>query len=45
MHNPTPEAIKNAARKFGVHPTVVHNQLVYKGYIQFENVNEEAEAA
>jgi hypothetical protein len=45
VYDPTPEAIKNAARKFGVHPTVVHNQLVYKGYLPFDNTNEEAEAA
>jgi hypothetical protein len=45
VNDPTPEAIKNAARKFGVNPTVVCNQLVYKGYLPFENTNEEAEAA
>jgi hypothetical protein len=45
VSDPTPEAIKNAARKFGVHQTVIRNQLVYKGYIPFENANEEAEAA
>jgi hypothetical protein len=43
--DPTPEAIKAAARKFGVHPSVVRNQLVYKGYLPFENANEETEAA
>lgn len=45
VNAPTPEAMEIAARKFGVHPSVVHNQLVYKGYLPFENTNEEAEAA
>ena len=45
VSDPTPEAIKSAARKFVVHPTVVRNQLVYKGYLPFENAHEEAEAA
>lgn len=45
VNDPAPEAIGNAARKFGVHPTIVRNQLVYKGYLPFENTNEEAEAA
>jgi Zn-dependent peptidase ImmA (M78 family) len=45
VNDPTPEAMENAARKFGVHRSVVRNQLVYKGYLPFENANEEAEAA
>jgi hypothetical protein len=45
VNDPTPDAMQVAARKFGVHPSVVRNQLVYKGYLPFENANEEAEAA
>lgn len=45
VNDPTPEAMQAAARKFGVHPSVVRNQLVYKGYLPFENTNEETEAA
>ncbi|MFA7239570.1 MAG: hypothetical protein WC091_05605 [Sulfuricellaceae bacterium] len=45
VNDPTPEARQKAARNFGVHPSVVRNQLVYKGYLPFENVNDEAEAA
>lgn len=45
VNDPTPEAIQIAARKLGVHRSVVRNQLVYKGYLPFENPNEEAEAA
>lgn len=45
VNDPTPEAMQKAARMFGVHPSVVRNQLVYKGYLPFENTNEEAEAA
>ena len=45
VNDPTPEAMGIAARRFGVHPSVVRNQLVYKGYLPFENTNEEAEAA
>lgn len=45
VNDPTPEAMQEAARRFGVHPSVVRNQLVYKGYLPFENTNEEAEAA
>lgn len=45
VNDPTPEAMQKAARMFGVHPSVVRNQLVYKGYLPFENANEEAEAA
>jgi Zn-dependent peptidase ImmA (M78 family) len=45
VNDPTPEAIQAAARRFGVHPSVVRNQLVYKGYLPFENTNEEAETA
>jgi len=45
VNDPTHEAMKKAARMFGVHPSVVRNQLVYKGYIPFENTNEETEAA
>ena len=45
VNAPTPEAMQAAARKFGVHPSVVRNQLVYKGYLPFENTNEETEAA
>jgi len=45
VNDPTDEAIKNAARTFRVNPSVVHNQLVYKGYIPFENANEAAETA
>lgn len=45
VNDPTPKTMENAALKFGVHPSVVRNQLVYKGYLPFENANEEAEAA
>lgn len=45
VSDPTALAMERAARKFGVHPSVVRNQLVYKGYLPFENLNEEAEAA
>ena len=45
VNDPTPEAMQAAARRFGVNPSVVRNQLVYKGYLPFENTNEEAEAA
>ena len=45
VNDPTPETMQIAARRFGVHPSVVSNQLVYKGYLPFENTNEEAEAA
>lgn len=45
VNDPTPEAMESAARKFGVNKSVVRNQLVYKGYLPFENSNEEAEAA
>ncbi len=45
VNDPSPEAMKAAARKFGVHPSVVRYQLVYKGYLPFENTNEESEAA
>lgn len=45
VNAPTPEAMQASARMFGVHPSVVRNQLVYKGYLPFENTNEEAEAA
>ena len=45
VNDPTPETMQIAARRFGVHPSVVRNQLVYKGYLPFENTNEEAEAA
>lgn len=45
VNDPTPEAMQAAARMFGVHPSVVRNQLVYKGYLPFENTNEETEAA
>jgi hypothetical protein len=45
VNDPTSDAMKAAAKKFGVHPSVVRNQLVYKGYLPFENTNEEAEAA
>lgn len=45
VNDPTPEAMQKAARMFRVHPSVVRNQLVYKGYLPFENTNEEAEAA
>lgn len=44
VNNPTFEAMEGAARRFTVHPSVVRNQLVYKGYLPFENTNEEAEA-
>jgi Zn-dependent peptidase ImmA (M78 family) len=44
VNDPTPEAMQIAARRFGVHPSVVRNQLVYKGYLPFENAHEEAEA-
>jgi len=45
VNDPTPKAMQAAARRFGVHPSVVRNQLVYKGYLPFENTNEETEAA
>ena len=45
VNDPTPEAMEIAAKKFLVHPSVVRNQLVYKGYLPFENTTEEAEAA
>lgn len=45
VNDPTPDAMQKAARMFCVHPSVVRNQLVYKGYLPFENTNEEAEAA
>lgn len=45
VNDPTPEAMQATARMFGVHPSVVRNQLVYKGYLPFENTNEETEAA
>lgn len=45
VNNPTPEAIQATARRFGVHRSVVRNQLVYKGYLPFENTNEETEIA
>jgi hypothetical protein len=45
VNNPTTEAMDTAAKTFLVHPSVVRNQLVYKGYLPFENTNEEAEAA
>lgn len=43
--NPTTETMDTAAKTFLVHPSVIRNQLVYKGYLPFENTNEEAEAA
>jgi len=45
VNDPTPESMQAAARRLGVHPSVVRNQLVYKGYLPFENANEETEAA
>jgi Zn-dependent peptidase ImmA (M78 family) len=45
VNDPTLDAMERAARKFGVHPSVVRTQLVYKGYLPFENASEEAEAA
>lgn len=45
VNNASPEAIQSAARKFGVNPSVVRNQLVYKGYLPFENADQEVEAA
>lgn len=44
VNSPTTEAMEKAARHFNVNPSVVRNQLVYKGYLPFENSNEEAEA-
>ena len=44
VNSPTTEAMQKAARHFNVNPSVVRNQLVYKGYLPFENSNEEAEA-
>jgi hypothetical protein len=43
--NPTDEAMRSAARVFEVHESVVRNQLAYKGYIQFERTDDEAEVA
>ena len=37
--------IDYAARQFNVHRTVVRNQLVYKGFLPYDNSNEEAEWA
>jgi hypothetical protein len=45
VHDPTPEAMESAAKRFGVNKSVVRNQLVYKGYLPFDNSGEEAEAA
>jgi hypothetical protein len=45
VNDPTLEAMQAAAKRFGVHPSVVRYQLVYKGYLPFENTNEETEAA
>ncbi|TIX52674.1 MAG: hypothetical protein E5V33_28315, partial [Mesorhizobium sp.] len=45
VNDATPEAMQAAARRFGVHQSVIRNQLVYKGYLPFENTNEETEAA
>jgi hypothetical protein len=44
VDDPTPEAMESAAMSFGVNKSVVRNQLVYKGYLPFENSSEEAEA-
>lgn len=43
VNNPTDENIDSVARKFHVHNSVVRNQLVYKGYLPFENARQEAE--
>ncbi len=40
----TSEAMERAARRFGVHESVVRNQLTYKGYLPFENTADEVEA-
>nr|WP_312379244.1 hypothetical protein [Delftia acidovorans] len=45
VNDPTQEGMHAAALAFGVHQSVVRNQLVYKGYLPFENTTEEAEAA
>lgn len=45
VNEPTADTMQKAAKMFGVHPSVVRNQLVYKGYLPFDNTNEEAEAA
>ncbi len=45
VNDPTPEFISAAARRFLVHESVVRNQLVYKGYLPFENTSEATEAA
>lgn len=45
VNDPKSEDISAAAKDFDVHPTVVHNQLVYRGYLPFNNADEEAEAA
>lgn len=45
VNDATPEAMESAAKIFGVNKSVVRNQLVYKGYLPFENSSEEAEAA
>ena len=45
VNNPTPENMQAAARAFVVNPSVVRDQLVYQGYLPFENTIEEAEAA
>ena len=43
VNDPTPETMSEAAKSFGVNPSVVRNQLVYKGYLPFENASELAE--
>ena len=40
---PTEQAIESAAKQFHVRRSVVRNQLVYKGYLPFENPAEEAD--
>ncbi|ALU90689.1 hypothetical protein [Herbaspirillum rubrisubalbicans] len=42
--NPTPEDMEEVARRYAVHPSVVRYQLVYKGYLPFENASEAVEA-
>lgn len=45
VNSPTQEAMEKVASKFKVHPSVVRNQLVYKGYLPFDNMSEKVEAA
>lgn len=43
VNNLTEEAMRNAAKSFKVNPSIIRNQLVYKGYIPFESAEEFAD--